>query len=70
MQKIQLMSMDVSRVEYPKTDKEVNKTNNSIEVDPESIALNEESIKKMRARLAKKKIQESIPQDVTNAFNK
>jgi hypothetical protein len=68
MAKIQLMSMDVSRIEYDKNDKK-DKSSGSTKVDQRAIDLNAESVKKHKQRLAKQKIEESIPIDITDQFN-
>ena len=68
MAKIQLMSMDVSRIEYGKTDKKDN-SSGSTKVDQRAIDLNAESVKRHQQRLAKQKIEEAIPIDITDKFN-
>jgi hypothetical protein len=68
MAKIQLMSMDVSRIEYDKNDKK-DKSSGNTKVDQRAIDLNAESVKKHKQRLAKQKIEESIPIDITDQFN-
>ena len=68
MAKIQLMSMDVSRIEYGKTDKK-EKSSRSTKVDQRAIDLNAESVKRHQQRLAKQKIEEAIPIDITDQFN-
>ena len=68
MAKIQLMSMDVSRIEYGKTDKKEN-SSGSTKVDQRAIDLNAESVKRHQQRLAKQKIEEAIPIDITDQFN-
>ncbi len=68
MAKIQLMSMDVSRIEYDKTDKK-DKSSGNTKVDQRAIDLNAESVKKHQQRLAKQKIEEAIPIDITDQFN-
>lgn len=68
MAKIQLMSMDVSRIEYGKTDKKDN-SSGSTKVDQRAIDLNAESVKRHQQRLAKQKIEEAIPIDITDQFN-
>ena len=68
MAKIQLMSMDVSRIEYGKTDKKDN-SSGSTKVDQRAIDLNAESVKRHQQRLAKQKIEEAIPIDITEKFN-
>ena len=68
MAKIQLMSMDVSRIEYGKTDKK-EKSSRSTKVDQRAIDLNAESVKRHKQRLAKQKIEEAIPIDITDKFN-
>lgn len=68
MAKIQLMSMDVSRIEYDKTDKK-EKSSGSTKVDQRAIDLNAESVKRHQQRLAKQKIEEAIPIDITDQFN-
>ena len=68
MAKIQLMSMDVSRIEYDKTDKK-DKSSGNTKVDQRAIDLNAESIKRHQQRLAKQKIEEAIPIDITDQFN-
>jgi hypothetical protein len=68
MAKIQLMSMDVSRIEYDKNDKK-DKSSGNTKVDQRAIDLNAESVKKHKQRLAKQKIEESIPIDITDKFN-
>jgi len=66
MAKIQLMSMDVSRIDY--SNKKGEKKDKNIVIDKEAIALNAESIRKRKERMAKK-LQEAIPIDVTGEFN-
>lgn len=68
MAKIQLMSMDVSRIEYDKTDKK-EKSSGNTKVDQRAIDLNAESVKRHQQRLAKQKIEEAIPIDITDQFN-
>jgi Tfp pilus assembly protein PilF len=68
MAKIQLMSMDVSRIEYDKNDKK-DKSSGNTKVDQRAIDLNAESLKKHKQRLAKQKIEEAIPIDITDKFN-
>lgn len=68
MAKIQLMSMDVSRIEYDKTDKK-DKSSGNTKVDQRAIDLNAESVKRHQQRLAKQKIEEAIPIDITDQFN-
>ena len=68
MAKIQLMSMDVSRIEYGKNDKK-EKSSGSTKVDQRAIDLNAESVKRHQQRLAKQKIEEAIPIDITDQFN-
>ena len=68
MAKIQLMSMDVSRIEYGKTDKK-DKSSGNTKVDQRAIDLNAESVKRHQQRLAKQKIEEAIPIDITDQFN-
>ena len=68
MAKIQLMSMDVSRIEYDKNDKK-DKYSGSTKVDQRAIDLNAESVKRHQQRLAKQKIEEAIPIDITDQFN-
>ena len=68
MAKIQLMSMDVSRIEYDKNDKK-DKSSGNTKVDQRAIDLNAESVKKHQQRLAKQKIEEAIPIDITDKFN-
>jgi len=68
MAKIQLMSMDVSRIEYDKNDKK-DKSSGNTKVDQRAIDLNAESVKKHKQRLAKQKIEEAIPIDITDKFN-
>ena len=62
------MSMDVSRIEYDKTDKKDN-SSGSTKVDQRAIDLNAESVKRHQQRLAKQKIEEAIPIDITDQFN-
>ena len=62
------MSMDVSRIEYGKTDKK-EKSSRSTKVDQRAIDLNAESVKRHQQRLAKQKIEEAIPIDITDQFN-
>ena len=62
------MSMDVSRIEYGKTDKK-EKSSRSTKVDQRAIDLNAESVKRHQQRLAKQKIEEAIPIDITEKFN-
>ena len=68
MAKIQLMSMDVSRIEYDKNDKK-DKSYGNTKVDQRAIDLNAESVKRHQQRLAKQKIEEAIPIDITEKFN-
>ena len=68
MAKIQLMSMDVSRIEYDKNDKK-DKSYGNTKVDQRAIDLNAESVKRHQQRLAKQKIEEAIPIDITDKFN-
>lgn len=68
MAKIQLMSMDVSRIEYDKNDKK-DKSSGNTKVDQRAIDLNAESVKRHQQRLAKQKIEEAIPIDITDQFN-
>lgn len=68
MAKIQLMSIDVSRIEYDKTDKK-DKSSGNTKVDQRAIDLNAESVKRHQQRLAKQKIEEAIPIDITDQFN-
>ena len=68
MAKIQLMSMDVSRIEYDKNDKK-DKSSGGTKVDQRAIDLNAESVKRHQQRLAKQKIEEAIPIDITDQFN-
>ena len=68
MAKIQLMSMDVSRIEYDKNDKK-DKSSGNTKVDQRAIDLNAESVKRHQQRLAKQKIEEAIPIDITDKFN-
>ena len=68
MAKIQLMSMDVSRIEYDKNDKK-DKSSGNTKVDQRAIDLNAESVKRHQQRLAKQKIEEAIPIDITEKFN-
>lgn len=68
MAKIQLMSMDVSRIEYDKNDKK-DKSSGNTKVDQKAIDLNAESVKRHQQRLAKQKIEEAIPIDITDQFN-
>jgi len=66
MAKIQLMSMDVSRIDY--SDKKGERKQKSVVIDKAAIDLNAESIRKRRERMANK-LQEAIPIDVTGEFN-
>lgn len=66
MAKIQLMSMDVSRIDY--SDKKGERKQKSVVIDKAAIDLNAESIRKRKERMANK-LQEAIPIDVTGQFN-
>ena len=67
MAKIQLMTLDCSRVEYEHGNKEDKKTG-GVKIDKNSIDLNEQSLIKHRERLAKQQIEEAIPIDITDKF--
>lgn len=67
MAKIQLMTLDCSRVEYEHGNKEDKKTG-GVKIDKNSIDLNEQSLRKHRERLAKQQIEEAIPIDITDKF--
>lgn len=67
MAKIQLMTLDCSRVEYEHGNKEDKKTGR-VKIDKNSIDLNEQSLRKHRERLAKQQIEEAIPIDITDKF--
>ena len=67
MAKIQLITLDCSRVEYEHGNKEDKKTGR-VKIDKNSIDLNEQSLRKHRERLAKQQIEEAIPIDITDKF--
>lgn len=67
MAKIQLITLDCSRVEYEHGNKEDKKTG-GVKIDKNSIDLNEQSLRKHRERLAKQQIEEAIPIDITDKF--